>query len=484
MSLVLIAAWAALPALAIEPTATASAPQVLAQYVLMAHSDLLDRTVPLARVILAQPAAACPSISTSDGKTLEMTWRLNPNPAAFGVAVCEAVLPDGAGVTAKVMGQSTPLPRPPEAPGAISTLVVVGDSGCKGGTKQPCSAEGSVLSAWPFPQITAAAAQDSPDLVIHVGDYNYRGTPNKTGAGQWSYDGCVPADGGPLVHQSTYDTWTTWDEDFFTPAKPLLAAAPWVVTRGNHELCSRAGRGWFYFLDPHSPLLNPWVEARSCDSPSAPTEPYRLSFSNLDLLMMDTANACGGEDPESPAGIAYEVGQYMRQLNTVNALAPREESRGSGTAWLVGHRPLWSLQQYPPDPPVSENQTMQPALKATPLGALAPSIKMLLSGHMHQFFSLTFQQGSRPPQLVVGNSGVELSGNALGSPWTGTVDGVPASGLSSASGASFGYLLAKVKDGGHWVGTVKRFSGDGQPQSDALATCALPIQKGDLCKEP
>ena len=29
------------------------------------------------------------------------------------------------------------------------------------------------------------------------------------------------------------------------PAAELLATAPWVVARGNHELCSRAGLGWF-----------------------------------------------------------------------------------------------------------------------------------------------------------------------------------------------------------------------------------------------
>ena len=29
----------------------------------------------------------------------------------------------------------------------------------------------------------------------------------------------------------------------------LLATAPWILLRGNHEDCSRAGEGWFRFLD-------------------------------------------------------------------------------------------------------------------------------------------------------------------------------------------------------------------------------------------
>ena len=44
--------------------------------------------------------------------------------------------------------------------------------------------------------------------------------------------------------------WDAWDADFFQPARSLLAAAPWIVVRGNHESCNRAGQGWWRFLDP------------------------------------------------------------------------------------------------------------------------------------------------------------------------------------------------------------------------------------------
>ena len=32
--------------------------------------------------------------------------------------------------------------------------------------------------------------------------------------------------------------------------KGCSPAAPWIVVRGNHESCSRAGQGWWRFLDP------------------------------------------------------------------------------------------------------------------------------------------------------------------------------------------------------------------------------------------
>src|SRR5262249_1672167 len=37
---------------------------------------------------------------------------------------------------------------------------------------------------------------------------------------------------------------------FFAPAAPALRAAPWIVVRGNHEICRRAGAGYFRLLDP------------------------------------------------------------------------------------------------------------------------------------------------------------------------------------------------------------------------------------------
>ncbi len=455
-------------------------PTVLAQYVQMAHGDLLDRTVPLARVILAQPAAACPSIELSNGDpSLPMSRRVNPNPSAFGVVVCEAVVLLKEGVTATVAGQKQPLPVPPDQEISLGQVVVVGDSGCKGGDKQPCQGSDTSPAAWPFPEISAASAATKPDLVIHVGDYNYSGTPNKTGAGQWSYDGCVPADSGPLVHQSTYDTWTTWQADFFSAAEPLLAVAPFVFVRGNHELCSRAGQGWFYFLDPHSPLLNPYEAQPGCHAATALTQPYRLSFANLQLAVLDTANACGGEDPESAAGQAYEVSQFMRQLTVANALVHGRDQ----PAWLLGHRPVWSLYQDGDSAPSSENTALQAALKRTPAKGLDSAFELILSGHMHQFFSMTFQGGERPPQLVIGNSGVALSGNDLSSPYSDSVDGAAAAGLSLNGPLDYGFLAVEMQDGARWQGTVKAFSASGEAQVAPVAVCGLPLEAGRLCRE-
>ena len=61
----------------------------------------------------------------------------------------------------------------------------------------------------------------------------------------------VPSDQPGCAGSPYGDNWAVWQKDFFNPAAPLLAAAPWVLVRGNHELCDRGGHGWFRLLDPH-----------------------------------------------------------------------------------------------------------------------------------------------------------------------------------------------------------------------------------------
>ena len=121
-----------------------------------------------------------------------------------------------------------------------SRVVVIGDTGCriKGTAVQDCNDP----SKWPFASVASKAAESKPDLVIHVGDYLYREEPCP--AGSQASCGGTPAG----------DTWAAWNADFFTPAKNLLAAAPWAFARGNHRIVRRCSwRGWFYY--PGSPSV-------------------------------------------------------------------------------------------------------------------------------------------------------------------------------------------------------------------------------------
>ena len=169
------------------------------------------------RTIVA-PGAVCPTIA-ADNAPVATEPRAVPG-AAFPVRVCEARVPQA---TARLSVGDVPLPT---LPATINRLVVIGDTGCRlaRGMVQDCSDP----RAWPFATIAMAAAAKRPDLVIHVGDYFYREAACPPGRG-----GCA---GSPYG-----DNWPAWHADFFDPAAALLAAAPWVMVRGNHESCARGG---------------------------------------------------------------------------------------------------------------------------------------------------------------------------------------------------------------------------------------------------
>ncbi len=133
---------------------------------------------------------------------------------------------------------------------------------------------------WPFGVIADDEQRSAADLIVHVGDYNYRNTPRdmvlsprvtrltapitvkvydtgdlddedvRRGADRRGPTGARTCRGSPIP-----DTWAAWRDDFFMPAARLMKMAPWLLVRGNHELCGRAGPGWYYLLDPQSALL-------------------------------------------------------------------------------------------------------------------------------------------------------------------------------------------------------------------------------------
>jgi Calcineurin-like phosphoesterase len=469
-------------------------PSLYAAYVLLAESPA-GGTAAFARVIV-DPGQGCPALVGAGAERMAMTPRLNPH--GFAVKVCEARYPFGRSLTVE---GGPALPVVAEAP---SRIAVLGDSGCKPKDQEGCGLDDP---EWPLPVLAKAAAASRPDLVLHVGDYNYRGTPSgfKTMVDgkevqQWYYDagdGAAPSEQcgltGPYYSQNSKgnpdaDTWEAWWLDFFQPAGPLLTAAPWVFARGNHELCSHAGPGWFYFLDASSELPEGGGRQLACPSqdgagPALPhlqlVEPQVLHLGDLELLVIDSANAC-----DQLPGLADT---YRGQFTTA-----AERIRRPG-AWLLTHRPIWGLADagatlYGCDGqaesgatlPYGElNQTLQCALRGATGKTLLPKLGQIIAGHMHRFEALSFAAPSgRPPVLVVGNSGVVEDPGPPSGAFAQTVDGAPASGFSVIQ---FGYLEL-VREGGAWHGAVVTL--DPAPWSPFLAPCVPGAEEQALCVKP
>jgi hypothetical protein len=257
--------------------------------------------------------------------------------------------------------------------------------------------------------IAKEAAALKPDLVIHVGDYYYRET-------------ACPAD-HPGCAKSPYgDNWAAWKADFFDPAAPLLAAAPWAVVRGNHELCKRGGNGWMQLLDPRAGV-----------PPCADTSPpYHLHLGGLDLLLFDDADA----DDLKPK--PDKVAAYAKELKTVLTGAP-------AGSWLLMHRPVWALAQGDLVA-ATINQTMQAAIR----GEVPPSLSLVLSGHLHDFTSYAFGL-DRPSQLIVGDSGDTMLALANDHPAGSEIDGMTVTGGFALE--RFGFFVME-RDGQSWNGTL------------------------------
>ncbi len=303
--------------------------------------------------------SACPPAAI-DGAAATMTVRAAPS-EGFPVIACTLALPaDAKAVTIA----DVPVRLPQSEP---QRILLIGDTGCrlKGSYVQACNDP----VAWPFRLIVEVAAQQRPDLVIHVGDYHYRETPCPAGN-----IGCA---GSPFG-----DTWAVWKADFFSPAETLLRVAPWVFVRGNHEECGRGGRGWSRMLAP---------DAFAADSGcNAPAQPVVVRLPGLTLAVIDAASALEQQLDEAQAETFRQ--QYRSLSGTT-----------SGATWILQHRPIWSPGGVFAGVLVGDNKTLAAAAQ----GVIPENVTLMLSGHQHLFQVLNYRTGE-PAQIVAGHGGDTL----------------------------------------------------------------------------
>jgi len=339
-------------------------------------------------------APVCPGIEWDGQAAQPMLLRASPatipvrgdsaqkdsKEAVFDVLTCEAVWP--AGVTrARVAGRDVPAPS-----ADIRRIVIIADTGCRMKASenafQPCNDP----VKWPFAQVAQSAAATKPDLVIHIGDIHYRESPCPEGNA-----GCANAAWG-------YG-FDAWQADFFNPAKPLLAAAPWVFVRGNHETCARAGQGWFRFIDAQL-----WMLARSCNDPAQDrdanySEPYAVPVDAFSQFIVYDSSRTNGK-PFLTTDPSYS--KYTAQLASVNQLAQQRPN-----SFFMSHHPLLAVV---PAKDVSQfklagDKGMQSVFEAAYPERLFPEgISVALHGHVHLFEAISFKS-KHPVSLVLGNSG-------------------------------------------------------------------------------
>jgi hypothetical protein len=343
-----------------------------------AGNDEGDR---IARAIVTR-GDRCPSVRV-DGRILQMHRRSSRVRASFPVLMCEREV----AATSDARIGAAKLPVRPNNP---DTVVVIGDTGCRivnYERPQRCNDH----TDWPFARVAqrveeAIHGDTDRALMIHVGDFIYRESP--------CVDGNVDCDDSPFG-----DNWNTWREEFFDPARPMLLAAPWVILRGNHENCERAGAGWlFFFALPGQAFDGVCEDARAA---------YRLSIGRTptdqrrSLLVLDTADE----------GNTYKTNEYCKiYLEQIE-----REIADRSINWIALHQPLW-LSGGP------KSSTERPAVCASgkTINALdsiravgaklldGAHVPVILSGDTHLFQVFKPRDRSTPVQLIAGMSGTTL----------------------------------------------------------------------------
>jgi hypothetical protein len=360
------------------------------------------------QVRAATPQARCP-VLTVDGAPAAMQVRA-PADAAFPMTLCQLKLAPS--VRSVALG-TTPLPLLKSPP---QRILIFGDTGCR--VKDDLVQDCNNPRLWPFADVVRRAAAHHPDLVIHVGDYYYRETP-------------CPAGNARCAGSPYGDNWATWRTEFFAPAQPLLATAPWVFVRGNHETCSRGGRGWYRLLDAGAQPL-------TCPATAAP---FKVELGDLSLYVLDSGSA---EDRAAPPDA---VALFAGELNALRA----DMTHGKG--WILTHRPIRGLAPVARLGPIGPieiplNKTEQAAVQGHDLSG----VQMIVSGHIHHFATYSFGP-RRPAQLISG------AGGDIGEPADTPVvrqgqvdiDGLTADRISFDR---FGYFLLD-RAGADWLGTFR-----------------------------
>ncbi|MFZ6645164.1 metallophosphoesterase family protein [Undibacterium sp. TJN25] len=408
----------------------------------------------IARAIVA--ADTCPAIRV-DGTVQAMALRSGPStsalrptasapedskPSAFPVASCEYKLP--AKATAASIG-SRRLPLPKASP---QRIVILADTGCRMKRADNAWQACSDSDAWPLATIAETAAAMQPDLVLHIGDYHYR------------ENACPPDIGGCQGSPWGYG-WDVWEADLFTPAAALLAAAPWIVVRGNHEECGRAGQGWFRFLDTQD-----YDSKRSCDDPANDglgnfSDPYAVALgSDTQIIVFDSSKA----GRSALAATDPQFKKYQAQFLKATQLA----ARPGINSIFTDHHPILAFAPLAGSVLAPGNQALLSVMQTvTPTAYYPAGVTTALHGHVHDFQAISFTS-DHPATFVSGNGGDNLDLN-FPDPMPDHASPAPGALIDSISHtSSFGFMVMDRQSSG-WA--YKAYTSKGA----LMTTC---LQKG------
>ena len=408
-SATLIAPVALIFALTATPAVAASSPKsgIVAAYTLVVPSSTAKSHLQ-ARAVIPN-GISCPRVKMtySSGKKSEaaMTMRVpgaTTGPAFAALRACQANLPSGLSYAS--VGA---IDVPAKFQSKFDKIAVFGDTGCRVTAKQVQDC--NTPAAWPLARNAQSVAAAKPDVIFFTGDFFYREAACP--ADKLAFCGASPAPAIPPAAGQKFapisDTDDGWVADTLIPMAPAFAAAPILVTRGNHESCFRGGNGWMMMFEIKlkADSCAPTAAGASAPNNIAPT--YSVDFPiasgrKLRAIMVDS-NA-GSNSGITPAWQALQKPAYEQ----ANKLASTQKGI---EPWLITHRPMFGIDDVnqfdkpdpsatPPDPGelnwTSIDQT------GAALG-LTSRFNLMLASHVH--VAQVVQMPGQPAQVIFGNGG-------------------------------------------------------------------------------
>ncbi|MCU7611847.1 metallophosphoesterase [Anaplasma capra] len=261
---------------------------------------------------------SCPTLDV-DHHSVRMGIRAHPEPGRFEDQVCESLLPPSSVPRViKVGGRRLPdigIRTGHDRRDNVSRIAVVGDTGCRVSRllKQDCKSP----SKWPLREVLSKISDQSPDLVVHIGDYLYR---------------AVECTDETKCDKHVYgDNSKTWVADWLLPMQSVSDKLVFLFVRGNHEDCNRAHRGWFRYLDAH-PLSEQRYSYRHCEEITDPWifDLKRWGLGDVGLYVYDSSSS--GEIFYRSRDVRNLREKFLKSVNL---------GRNS-QMWLLTHRPLWA----------------------------------------------------------------------------------------------------------------------------------------------
>jgi hypothetical protein len=337
-----------------------------------------DQPELIARALIG-PGEACP-LMTVDGVAAPMRERVDARATLFG-RMCEERRTLAQTLKLRIATADRVLLEQ-EVTRNPANIVALGDTGCRVVSYKDQGCHDPVK--WPFARVATAAAATRPNLILHLGDYYYRETPCLGSAKD-----CKAGVYG--------DRAATWHAEFFAPARDLLAKAPWVFVRGNHEDCKRGGYGWSYYFGDGEP---------ACEIAH---KPAIVRLAGMTLVTIDSAHA------------DYDYGPVRASVQKAWATLAGRIAADADSLLGAPSSPVFVMTHDPAYWVCSPSDCEEEKASAAHSGGirdLADSIRrsgrrtFMLTGHVHAFQSFdvapTTLGGRSLTQLILGNGGTDL----------------------------------------------------------------------------